>query len=702
MTLAPFALKDAPAFIETQFPVGRLSAEAYKERKAVAGQTLTALGSYWKGRKPLILNRAVILGCLLPATDNPVADLDVFLSLMAMNDAAFLRRLDASAAEFAREIPDYAEILTEEVPGTRFKRQWRTDIADDKRERLLIEALSSLPYAIDGRLRAVRRPEQCDEDELLSPIWGQVNAHLGTSATSLQELVEQLGVARFGHRPRVADTFSGAGSIPFEAARIGCESYASDLNPVGAMLTWGAFNIVGASEAEREAMAESQSAIAEAVEAEIVALGVEHDEKRNRAKTYLYCLETRCPKTGWMVPMAPSWVIAPKHGVIARLKPDHAKKRYDIEIITGASAAEIAAADVGTTGEGRLVHPMNPDRSGVEIKTIRGDRPAGGNALRPWTLEDVAPRPDDILQERLYCIQWMKKGTEDNHRPALYFSAPTDADLSREAKVMSYVRTNLSEWQANGCVPTLPIEPGDETTRLRRERGWTHWHHLFTPRALLSLAIWGKAVRARRSPLGALDVAKISEKSARLCRWNMGAAGGGGGGVGTFSNQALNTLDNHCLRGVRDQIAIQINPLREYNLRMGPNSIALCDARSITVESDIFVTDPPYADAVNYHEITEFFIAWLKKSPPPPFDQWAWDSRRAQAIKGKGAGFRRQMVEAYAAMTKCMPENGMQVVMFTHQDAGVWADLAGILWAAGLRVTAAWNVVTETDNPMKV
>src|SRR5215831_1095063 len=49
--LAPFALKDAPSFIEKQFPVGRLSAEAYKERKANLGQTLTGLGSYWKGKR---------------------------------------------------------------------------------------------------------------------------------------------------------------------------------------------------------------------------------------------------------------------------------------------------------------------------------------------------------------------------------------------------------------------------------------------------------------------------------------------------------------------------------------------------------------------------------------------------------------------------------------------------------------------------
>jgi putative DNA methylase len=44
-----------------------------------------------------------------------------------------------------------------------------------------------------------------------------------------------------------------------------------------------------------------------------------------------------------------------------------------------------------------------------------------------------------------------------------------------------------------------------------------------------------------------------------------------------------------------------------------------------------------------------------------------------------------------------MPNNGVQVVMFTHQDAGVWADLGSVLWAAGLRVTAAWNIVTEIE-----
>ena len=115
----------------------------------------------------------------------------------------------------------------------------------------------------------------------------------------------------------------------------------------------------------------------------------------------------------------------------------------------------------------------------------------------------------------------------------------------------------------------------------------------------------------------------------------------------------------------------------------------------------MFITDPPYADAVNYHEITEYFIAWLRKNPPKPFDEWIWDSRRALAIKGAGEDFRRGMVAAYKAMADHMPDNGMQCVMFTHQDTGVWSDMVGIFWAAGLQVVAAWYIATETTSELK-
>ena len=49
--LTPFALEDAPSLIEAVFPAQKISFEAQRERKSGSNQTLTAIGSFWKGRK---------------------------------------------------------------------------------------------------------------------------------------------------------------------------------------------------------------------------------------------------------------------------------------------------------------------------------------------------------------------------------------------------------------------------------------------------------------------------------------------------------------------------------------------------------------------------------------------------------------------------------------------------------------------------
>ena len=700
--LAPFSLKDAEAFIERQFPVGRLSAEAYKERKANVGQTLTVLGSYWKGRKPLILVRAVILGCLLPTTDDPANDLEVFLKLLAMDDGAFGRRFSGGATAFAKLFPHYAELATEEK-GRR--RVWRTDMSEVERQARVAEAFASLPYA--DRLKHVRRPEECDETELLAPVWPDVNRHFGVKVRCLSDLIEQLGCARYGHRPKVADTFCGGGSIPFEAARMGCDVFASDLNPIACMLTWGAFNIIGAPAARRRLIEAAQEQVAAAVDAEITRLGVEHDAAGNRAKAYIYCLETRCPKTGWMVPMAPSWIISQDRKTVAKLVPDHATQTYAIEIHSNASAEEMEDARLGTVRDGRLIHPMNEERSGVEIKTIRGDfRDPDGNTrnkLRLWEKSDFVPRSDDIFQERLYCVQWITRETIGGTRQETYFSSVNEEDQERERKVEAIVRGKLADWQARGLVPDMAIEPGDETTRLSRERGWTYWHQLFGARQLLIGALIRQAtintLDAELQSALAVGFAKGLDRAAKLCQWSSTPAQDIP--LRVFVNQALNTLSNW---GVRSTTTFLPAAFIEFG---GSPSIAtkttviVSPANAAEHDADILVTDPPYADAVNYHEITEFFIAWLRKNPPQPFDHWPWKSQRHLAIKGKEEQFRRDMVAAYGEMTRQMPDNGNQVVMFTHQDASVWADLGSILWAAGLRVTAAWNIVTETESALK-
>jgi putative DNA methylase len=180
-------------------------------------------------------------------------------------------------------------------------------------------------------------------------------------------------------------------------------------------------------------------------------------------------------------------------------------------------------------------------------------------------------------------------------------------------------------------------------------------------------------------------------------------SGGGRAGVkGVFYNQALNTLYNYGARGTEYLKQLVVRDYKSYPMPSNcRHTVTAIPADQMQETQDVYVTDPPYGDAVKYEEILDFFIAWLRKKPPLEFANWVWDSRRSLAIQGEDEAFRRNMVAAYKRMTERMPDNGIQVVMFTHQSGSIWADMANIVWASGLQVTAAWNVATETESALR-
>lgn len=727
--IVPFSLKDAPSLIERVWPAQKISVETKREFDAHGAQTLTALGSYWKGRKRLVYVRACVLGALLPATDNPEKDLDVFEKLMAIDDRAFLARENKTKpAEIARLAIQAGELLENELSHfftvrglddaqaadfvtalSNGRLLWECSVED--RNRLRLAAYSQWSY--EEKVARSLRPEELS-DAAYENIWAEVNKHLGTSASSIPELVEQLGIMRFGHRPKVGDTFCGSGSIPFEAARIGCDVYASDLNPIACMLTWGALHLIGGGDRLKVKLEAAQSRVANSVDQRITHLGVEHDANGNRAKAFLYCAETKCPVTGWMIPILPSLIVSKIRRTVGRLVPNKARERLDIELISGVSDEELEAAKKGTLQDRALVYELDGETYRTPIASIRGDyrlsNGGTGNRLRRWEKSDVVPRLADIFGERLYCIQWITKASVSKGRQETFFATPTDADHKRDAKVIKIVEDALATWQGAGYVPDMEIETGVETARLLRERGWTYWHHLYTPRQLLIAALVAEEISKTdddeiRACLS-FDRTFLADKSARLSQWRLGSPGREGrapsadGVEHVFYNQALNTFYNF---GVRGYSGLRIGDSVTYRYcEISTSSvIETHDACQLETEADIFITDPPYADAVNYHEITEFFISWLRNNPPGPFRDWIWDSRRPLAIKGEGEEFRKSMVDAYKTMADHMPGNGLQIVMFTHQDATVWGDMAQIFWGAGLQVMAAWYVATETTSETK-
>jgi adenine-specific DNA methylase len=535
----------------------------------------------------------------------------------------------------------------------------------------------------------LRAPENIDGP---SPeAWGEINAHLGTHANSLPELIEELGQRLFGHTPRVGDCFCGGGSIPFEAARIGCEAFGSDSNPVAGLLTWASLNLLGGGPEVQAEVRRTQEEVFAAVDQQITKWGIEHNRQGERAEAYLYCVEVKPEGCDYYIPLAPSSGDLGKYRIVAKWSRLPGSEHFDPEV------GEVSEADLklykdkkgATVIDSRVIDPLDQTRS-WSVEALRGV-----DGLRRWTNEDVTPRPGDVFQERLYCIRWID--AEGKRR----YAAPTAEDLANETKVLQLLQERFAEWQKNGFIPSKAIpQDGDKTEEPIRTRGWTHWHHLFTPRQLLTLgSILSKKIKFNSTFVNNLISRFISmnsstDFSAKLSRWTSQ-----GEKVNTtFSNQALNTQYSFGNRGLKCLEKNIVNFYSEGSQFFNRKSkLSLSDARDIRESCDLWITDPPYADAVNYHELGDFFLAWYDKQLAKAFPEWIADARVELAVKGDGEDFRRSMVDIYKNLARHMPENGLQMVMFTHQNPAVWADLGMILWASGLQATAAWTISTETE-----
>ena len=640
-----------PTFIETQFPIARLSAESYKERKANVGQTLTKLGKWW-GRKPLILVRASILGMLMPASDNPKKDREIYLKTLTMDDDGAWQRCKPAA-----------------------------------QRRIGRAAFDAKSYA--ERLTDCERPENIAGPTV--DAWAEINEHLGTTANNLSELIEQLGQRTFGHTPRVGDSFCGGGSIPFEAARIGCNTYGSDLNPVAGLLTWASLNLLGGGREVQEEVMRVQAEVFAAADLSITEWGIEHNALGERADAYLYCVEVKPEGCDYYIPLAPSWMIGEKSKVVARWHRIPGSNRLYPEIVTvcDAELRRYKEKKGATVADSRVIDPFDLNRT-WSVDALRG--PEG---LSRWVNDDVVSRPDDVFQERLYCIRWIDG--QGNKR----YAAPDAEDIAREAKVLELLRERFADWQHKGFIPSKAIpEHGAETDRIFRERGWTHWHQLFTPRQLLTHGVIAeladKLAKSQQSKIACLlGIGRTVNWNSRLSQWLSDAAHECGNHV--FYSQALNSFYNYSNRPFAKLDTSWFIFSKPELVSVASNKVETIDARDMQETCDFWITDPPYADAVNYHELGDFFLAWYDKQLGKAFPEWTPDARAELAVRGDGDDFRRSMVEIYKNLAHHMPDNGLQMVMFTHQDPAVWADLGMILWAAGLKATAAWTISTETE-----
>ncbi len=785
------------SFIEVQFPVSKLSKESYKDRKANDADTLVALGK-WHGRKPLVLVRAILLGLLMPATDDPKKDREIFLKAMTMDDEGMWRRhTGLSAKQVAKHLTEH-ECEEVFVPGTT---KWKKGLSADKKRSVTKRAFLRMGY--DERLENCLRPTQIEGP---SPeAWKDINSHLGTSASTLPALIQELGTRRFGHVPVVGDAFAGGGSIPFEAAKLGCDVVANDLNPTAALMNYGALELIGGSPETLKRVRKVQEEVFARARKEIREWGIEINEDGWEAEAYLYCNEVLDPASGWRVPMLPHCIIDTSRKAVVKLLPDRDHKRFEFEVVDNASDAELKAAKLMKTADDGVISPV--DREGNWLPETARVRTAastlrGQAGLRMWDANEVVPRPDDVYQERVYCIRWalpnleqllcqeqllqLDRGEDDAElmelrrsiesvlgllpsdsrkqvekvrkqrwvsgatrllealggtestlaedegdesegdgsmsdpkavqvarkslakkvrealeaartQPRTVYRAPSQADEGRELAVLQILQERIVSWRARGFVPTRPIEEGASINRPIKARGWKHWVQLFNPRMLLYaglLAMHGDESTSNADEASAflLSQMKLANWLCKLCVYHSGL----GKCEQVFYAPALNTpMANYSCRAssaLASRFILEL-PSREIH---GTPHFNLGDAAKLESQTDIWITDPGYGDMAPYAEFSEFFLAWIDKRLERAFPDWYSDSKRALAVELGGEKFGQLMLRCYRNLTEHMPDDGFQVVMFTQQDAKVWAEVTLVMWAAGLQVVQAWTVATES------
>src|SRR5579884_2181321 len=259
------------------------------------------------------------------------------------------------------------------------------------------------------------------------------------------------------------DPTAGGGSVPFEAVRLGCGTYANDLNPVAAVVLKATVELPlkhgPALQQRHSELAKCFIARRDAILEEVIP---GEPEKGSNATNWLWARTVTCPYCGGLVPLSPNWRLDGE-GAGVRLIPEGRRIRFEI-------VHKASEHSPGTVKDGTGKCPF-PD-CGREIPD--GDIKRQAQAGR--------------MGHQLYCVVYKKEvvvGKLKNGKPKTRlvrgFRAPRPED-DVEALVERRLAGKMPLWQARNIVPDEDryIGPADRSALY----GVLRQVDLFSPRQL--------------------------------------------------------------------------------------------------------------------------------------------------------------------------------------------------------------------------
>lgn len=535
-----------------------------------------------------------------------------------------------------------------------------------------------------------------------------------------------------GEAPRVLDPFAGGGSLPLEAARLGCETYAQDLNPNAVLTLLGTVDYPMRFSETRFPLpprAEDAFALAEMDPRTgnlVQAVGewgnwvldqvrsklspYYPDYKGHTVVAYFWAKTVRCsnPSCGGEIPLIAHRWLSKRKGkppVAYRLLPQ-SDRTMKIKILVGKEAKDDKPTQ-GTMASGSVQCPYCPQTvSPVQVKT----QFTKGQSSR-----------------MLIAIAYKEEGES-----GVSFRSANEDDM----KAFHAASEALEKAEAEHDDPFFPLIPDEVLPKQSRGNnlgryGITSWGGVHNARQLLALTTFVCAIQdvyqalctRKATPEMARAVAlylsfslsrmvlKLSESS----RWDNTRENVQGATAGHKLQMLWDYAESNPLSGATGSWESTHKwSLPSIDRILGstkqPVSVEWGDATQLPYDDNFFdavLTDPPYYDSVSYSDLADMQYVWLHRAlkdilpeyfPAPLTPKKAeimQENTRHENSAAAKVFFEDRLQAALVEARRVLKPDGIALIMYAHTDTSAWETLVSALIRSGFQVTASWPVNTE-------
>ena len=589
-------------------------------------------------------------------------------------------------------------------------------------------------------LGAVRQPPADDAElraALLRFIGEFANWDLAAHSTCLRVGRELVRAAHGEEAPLVVDPFAGGGSIPLEALRLGCEAFASDLNPVACLILKVMLEDIprhgpGLAEKLRRAGGEIRDAAAR----ELADL-YPADPDGATPIAYLWARTVRCeaPQCGAELPLLRSFWLCrkPKRKRALRYRVERRPEGPPVvrfEVFTPAADGEVPGGTVARARAACLCcgAVLAPERVREQLAAQRG----GADAVF-----DAEGRRTGGA--RLTAVVTLRADA-----PGRHYRLAGEADYAAVRRAQERLAALLGEWERGGkqglCpVPDEPTPAGGGSGAGRafsvQRYGMLRWADLFSARQKMALVTLGGLISRGKQdirsdsvadPLLGIAVNKTADLGNALAPWKPDAECP----VHLLARQAIGMAWDFCesvppgdssgsFASAYRRSADALDSVRADLNGVGQTQPADATDHPLPDESaSVWFTDPPYYDAVPYADLSDFFLVWLKRTLPghpllrDPFDadnplspktrEAVQDETKRQDGRPKDRRwFEETMARAFAEGRRMLAEHGVGSVVFAHKTTEGWEALLAGMIRGGWTITGSWPIATELGTRLR-